>query len=87
MNEALEMYKAQDQYRTSTMQFASERSSNVLEESTVLEFVPGQDESFHLKQRQMDQRRTSCVQMKLHENFLYNVAVMGESRRENTSFI
>ena len=49
MNEALEHYKAQEQYRTSTMQFMSERSSNALEDSNILEFVPGQDESFHMK--------------------------------------
>lgn len=69
------------------MQFMSERSSGN-DESNVLEFMPGQDESFHMRQKLLyPERKSSYNQLNLHENFIYNVAVMGETRSENTAFI
>lgn len=63
--------------------------SGVFNDTSILEFQQDSNgESFHVQQKLLvPERKTSITNIKLDEDFVYNVAVMGESRSENTAFI
>ena len=75
--------------RSSTLQFMSERvdGDDTVHESNVLDFLPGTEDSFVMRERRESRKTSVCKLLSTHKDFEFNIAVMGQDREGNQNFI
>ena len=60
---------------------------DTVHESNVLDFLPGSDDSFVMRERRESRKTSVCRLLASHRDFEFNIAVMSQDREGNQNYI